>query len=221
MFNGPTNIIQWKGRTYNEIVPSIRRNTNTNASTQNTFLPNPCKIYRREIPFNVGETYGGTGRNPVTIIELEQPGYRNYHIGDTTTTTTICDANVQTELPLTQKECVANVLRKVRSAGMNPERPVFVSNTAITTKYYTSGCQYLKAKDAKCDIDVPNNGQFNCQGATTYSNYILRKQYDTNLANWAITAATFKTPILYAESIKSAIGDTTSLCAKNVPNVKG
>ena len=210
MFNGATNIVQWKGRTFNEIVPSIRRNQNSNASAQNTFAANPCKIYRREMPGGGG----CSGRNPVTIMGLEQPAYRNHHVGWGDD-----DAdNVQTEIPLTQKgNYVANALRKVRSAGMNPERPAFVSNTEVATKYYTSSYQFLKAKDAKCDVNTTvNNGQFGCQGAVSYSNYIARKQYDTNLANWAITAATFGTPFLYAESIKTAIGDTASVCATNV-----
>jgi hypothetical protein len=101
---------------------------------------------------------------------------------------------------------------------MNRETPQFVSSTKMKGGYYANNAQYLRGTIGKeCVIYNPNNQQFAQQGAVSYSNYILRKNYDINSANNAITSATYAVPLLYAESIKMAVGDTGTLCAKNVP----
>jgi hypothetical protein len=216
-----SSIIKWKGLTYNEIIPTFRRNRNANQSTNNTFLPNPCNIYRRELPNTPFSVFGN--QREIKISDLEQPGFSNR-------TSIIVDnscgqiqqpyeSNEPDVKPL--KECVSvtNSLRRVRSSGMNPEKPIFISDTQIGTTYYTYGNQYLNSTfdTRECLINAPNNPQFSCQGAVSYSNYIVRKQYETNTDNNAITAATYKLQILYAESVKNAVGDTGSLCATNVP----
>ena len=209
-----TSIIKWKGLTYNEIIPTFRRNRNSNASTNNIFLPNPCTIYRRELtpPFS-GFTDGCTiGRSNIKISELEQPGFSNR---TSVTGGDSCDIKVPTPL---KRVCNENSLRRIRSAGMNPERQLFISDTKIGTTYYTNCSQYLKSSvDSQCQKTAYSNAQFSCQGAVSYSNYIVRKQYDTNRDNNAITAATYKSPILYAQTLKGVVGDTGSLCANHTP----
>lgn len=207
-------MISWKGITYNEVIATLRRNTNTNQSMENTYLPNPNRIYRNEI--TVLNTNNTTSHNTVP----------SYPSGTIKTTVSNCNPFIQKGLaissPMAQKGCVDNTqnnaFRRVRSAGMNCEKPVFVSNTKIKTGYYDSRTQYLKSTiDAECNHINLNNVQFAQQGAVSNSNYILRKRFNTNQDNGLITRKVFDTPLLYAETIKNAIGDTGYLCSNNLP----
>lgn len=228
MSNINENSIKWKGRTYNEIVSIIKSNKNQNQSTQNIFLPNPCKIYRRELPittFLFNEINANSGNERTSLKIDENPSYTIKN------TNNYCDNNI-----IIQKEynvypnimlkdnitdtTIINSIRRIRSSGMNIEKPIFVSNTKIATKYYTNKCQYLNST-INNDIYNPNNPQFSQQGAVSNSNYILRKTFDTNRNNNKITSATYRLPLLYAETIKNNIGDTNSICAKcKLSNVK-
>ena len=100
---------------------------------------------------------------------------------------------------------------------MNNEKPIFISDSKIATKYYTNDLQYLNAVINDCNIYKPNNAQFSQQGAVSYSNYILRKTNDINRINNKITCATYKLPLSYCETVKNVIGDTGTLCAKKIP----
>lgn len=232
MFNNNNdNPIKWKGRTYNEIVSIFKRNKNKNVSTQNTFLPNPCKIYRRELPiitYSFSDLQTNSGNDSTTLQQIETPGSTIRYLS---TLGDYCDNSpplsnswaiqkpYSSPIDTTLKECdtnntIINSIRRVRSCGMNPEKPTFVSTSKISTKYYTNECQYLKSTfNDNCTIYNPNNQQFSQQGAVSYSNYVLRKNFDINRANNQITSATYNVPLLYAESIKNAIGDTGSLCS--------
>jgi hypothetical protein len=219
MFNINDKPIKWKGQTYNQIISTIKRNNNSNLSAQNTFLPNPCKIYRRELttPFS----NSGNERTSLKINEI-------LHGTSQTSTNTCNNLIIQTEYlapsDTTLKgditnSTVNNSIRRVRSSGMNNEKPVFISNTKIGTKYYTNETQYLKSISTdKCTIYNPNNTQFSQQGAVSNSNYILRKSFDINRTNNDITTATYLLPLSYAETIKNNIGDTGTLCSKNIPH---
>jgi hypothetical protein len=226
MFNINDSPIKWKGRTYNEIVSAIKKNTNENASAQNTLLPNPCKIYRRTLPtFNASNITCGNERTSVNLGEY--PGFTNhsYTVPDTAL---FIQKEYNVPLPYDTTDggseiCVVDSaitksLRLVRSAGMNRETPRFVSSSKMKGGYYANNAQYLQGTIGKeCVIYNPNNQQFAQQGGVSYSNYILRKNYDINSANNSITSATYSVPLLYAQSIKMAVGDTGTLCAKNVP----
>jgi hypothetical protein len=224
MFNINDSPIKWKGRTYNEIISAIKKNANENASMQNTLLPNPNKIYRRTLlPFNRSSTTCGNERTSVKLGEYPGSTIRTLVPGTDTDIFIQKEYNVVPPFDTTIKGCVddsaiTKSLRLVRSAGMNSETPQFVSSSKMKGGYYANNAQYLMSTAGKeCTIYNPNNAQFAQQGAVSYSNYILRKTYDINSANNAITSATYSVPLLYAESIKMAVGDTGTLCAKNVP----
>jgi hypothetical protein len=225
-----TTDVSWKGRTYNEIVSTIKRNKNKNASSQNTFLPNPCKIYRRElpIPFSVDNINSGSERTSLKLGDFpgsttrvlsilgdycNTPSYNNLIIQKPYDAPT--DTTLKGEIDDTT---IINSIRRVRSSGMNNEKPVFISNVKIGTRYYINQPQFMKSTVDNCNIYNPNNGQFSQQGAVSYSNYILRKNFDINRANNEITSATYSLPLLYAETIKNAVGDTGTLCSNNLPN---
>ena len=68
-------IIAWKGRTFNQITSSIKKNpglTNTK-SNHNLFLPNPLKINRREIA-NTKLVSSCSRRASQKIDEFDRPG---------------------------------------------------------------------------------------------------------------------------------------------------
>jgi hypothetical protein len=206
------NSIKWKGRTYNEIVSTIKQNKNKNESTRNTFLPNPCKIYRHELPTPFSNV-SNSGNERTSLHIDNKPGYTNRVLIDNN----IIDCNniiIQKPIndpdktPLNDDVIIGNSIKRVRSSGMNPEKPVFISNTKIGTKYYTNKQQYIDSTiNNKCIIYNPNNQQFSQQGAVSYSNYILRKSYDVNRINNEITSATYMLPLAYAQTIKQNIGN--------------
>lgn len=222
MFNQYDNLIKWKGKTYNEIIPIIKCNNNNNLSLQNTFLPNPCKIYRYELPnfdnINVNnerisskiyDSPGSTTRySNILDNYCNTPLYNNLIIQK--------DYNVYSSnnIPIKNNitnSIIHNSIRRLRSSGMNNEKPLFISNTQISTNYYNNQCQYLNNTLQNCNIYNPNNIQFSQQGAVSCSNYILRKNFDTNYYNNKITSSIYKLPILYADNIKNNIGDTNTI----------
>jgi hypothetical protein len=218
-------IIKWKGRTYNEIIAVIKRNKNENLSLNNAFLPNPCKIYRYNLPFNemLPSGYTNAGLNAgqertSTRIPSETPGFTNYYATNDPSNCAGLYVQVPYNVPnntTTEVEPlndVINTIRRVRSSGMNKEKPQFVSNTKMVNPYSINNKQYLSATvNQECAIYKPNNGQFSQQGG----NYILRKSFDINRANNAITCATYSLPLSYAETIKMAVGDTGSAMARH------
>lgn len=218
--------IKWKGRTYNEIIAIIKRNKNENLSIQNAFLPNPCKIYRYNLPFNEIPPNAGpnVGHERTSMrIPSESPGFTNhYYADDSNCNPTFLQvpynpsSNAQSNAETLKGKCnIVDTIRRIRSAGMNREKPVFVSNTKMENPYSINNKQHLDATvNRGCATYKPNNAQFSQQGGVSYSNYILRKSFDINRANNAITSATYSLPISYAETIKMAVGDTGSINSK-------
>jgi hypothetical protein len=224
------NQIKWKGHTYNEIISIIKRNKNKNISTQNIFLANPSKIYRRELPIASIIENINSGENERTSLKInEKPGGSTKSLINNTGT--YCNSPLYNNL-IIQKEYdafsinhsilhddlihtnIINTIKKIRSSGMNTEKPTFISNSKIGTKYYTDKSQHINSINHKHNIYNPNNEQFSQQGGVSYSNYILRKKFDINRINNEITCATYNLPLCYAETIKNTIGDTGSLCVK-------
>ena len=61
--------MSWKGRTFNQIISKMKKNTNTNTSYSNIFLPPPVKQYRREI-----DTEDNCSRATVSLADFLKPG---------------------------------------------------------------------------------------------------------------------------------------------------
>jgi len=167
-----SNIIKWKGKTFNELSLIIKKNSNTNESLPNTLLPNPVILPRSELPVDSCTNY--------IIKEVEYTDY---------TTPSVA-------------------IKRIRSAGMNTEKTKFIDNTKLARPYYSSTPQYINGTIHKdCNIIKLNNPQFSQQGGVSYSNYVLRKHFDTIETSNILTGDTFTVPYIYAETIKYAHGD--------------
>lgn len=213
-------MISWKGKTYNEITAILQKNKNQNESVENTFLPNPCKIYRRSFNLPSNDESSGTansGNERILQSTFDIPAASFRTINTQTQCNNIILQKAYNPTVLQNDTIISDSIRRVRSAGMNNEKPVFVSNSKITSPYFNSNIQYLDATVVKDCIFNPNNPQFSQQGAVSYGAYILRKNNDICRINNALTERAFDAPLLYAENIKYIIGDTPALCNNATP----
>lgn len=191
-------VISWKGRTFNQITTSIKKNKGqTGTGLHNLYLPNPLKIYRREIATPSLNTICSR-RDSSTIDEINRPG------GSIVNTTFRSNTNglvntIDNMLPNNTCEepgtCLAflspalNAKRRCRSAGMVHQK----YNSKNLPKYFTDASQYLYSRnqtfdqnqfkypvtDPKyCTVYKPNNTQFAQQGGVTASSLIARKHYN-------------------------------------------
>ena len=146
-------IIEWKGKTFNQIVSHIKKNgTDDNNSLNNSiFSALPLKIYRREI----GGGDCTSSRNSTTIDILNQPGSSivNSYSSSCNGLVNIVDFNLtnnSSEIPgKCDSECVVGTdatkaLRRVRSSGMI-KKQFDISNDKPT--YYTDSRQYLNSRN--------------------------------------------------------------------------
>ena len=134
-------LVKWKSHTFQEVVSTLQKNTNTSTQTKSFFRATPLKHYRR----NIGRTNdsealisSNTERQSVTIATvMEQPG------GAVNTTVPIClnngvgitmDQNITYntyEKGLCSTVCVSqpsNALKRVKSAGMIRSRAYNVNS---------------------------------------------------------------------------------------------
>jgi len=149
-----TEIISWKGKTFNQISSIIKKNSGEKTGDKsNYFRANPLKIYRRElsegkcnerISFSIDkfngpggmivntesnkDILGGTLDINLTESKYERPGTGN------------CSE---------RKECfnhAENARRRVRSSGMITKKYNAAKNNDT---YYTSSKQYLESRNKK------------------------------------------------------------------------
>jgi hypothetical protein len=215
-------VISWKGKTFNQITSSIQKNTrSTTSGIHNLFLPNPMKIYRREIA-TVKTTTTCSRRASTKIDEFNRPG------GSIVNTKFLNDTNglvnnVDVKLPNNTCEepgtCIAflspalNAKRRCRSAGMVHKK--YGANNL--PKYFTDNKQYLYSRNhtfdqnqfnypisdpSYCVTQNPNNVQFATQGAVTSSSLIARVRYNAIQTS----AAQMKNPLGIATSNALAYG---------------
>jgi hypothetical protein len=214
-------LISWKGKTFNQISASIKKNasisTSNGATTGTIFLPNPLKIYRKEIasPFDADRC---NVRTSVKINDFEIP---NGTITNSSGLTNNGLVNtIDTVLPNNTCEepgtCLAflspseNAKRRIRSSGMIQKKYDSMNNP----KYYTNNNQYLVSRKMTqqqnrfhyatdvsngCVYYKPNNSQFAQQGAVTASSLTSRVRYDTINSS----AATMRTS--YGKSTTNAL----------------
>lgn len=131
----PTSIIQWKGRTFNEVVTVKKKNKTT---ISNMFKANPLNIYRRELNSdNCNEKINAS------VFMMETPGATIVN-----SKATNCSGSQQVvDFHYNENKCESpcsvpglpfsksgDALRRVRSSGMN------------NRKFYSSTKQYLESR---------------------------------------------------------------------------
>jgi hypothetical protein len=129
--------MSWKGRTFNQIISKMKKNTNSNTSYSNIFMPSPVKQYRREI-----DTEDNCSRATVSLADFLKPGGTivNSLTGAGVNTVDFNLTNDTTEKP-TSLSCsirADDARRRMRSGGMTKQ---FSSGGG---KYYTSSAQHLE-----------------------------------------------------------------------------
>ena len=151
----PTKYVNWKGRTFYQIVASLQKNTKNATTITAARLRHalPLTIYRREIGVAVPAV---CSRASIKIFDFETPG--NNIVSETTPLTYGLLGNVQEINPTTlhaengicntQTSCFLspqnNARKRCRSAGMIPKK--FNINKNNDT-YATSTQQYLTSRN--------------------------------------------------------------------------
>ena len=155
-----TPIISWKGQTFSQITSAIRKNTlttSTSTNNRNLFLPNPLKIYRREI---ASASASCNPRVSAKIDVINQPGGSIVYGTSTTGSgsrnglVNTLDINLTTNSSQRPESCSScttvgvsdadNARRRCRSSGII-KRKFNSSNNAST--YYTDSKQYLTSRN--------------------------------------------------------------------------
>jgi len=154
----------WKGRTFNQITSIIKKNIGSNnRSKHNFFMPQPLKIYRREIGSTTTTStstnpYTCNGRISTSIDLINMPGGSiivNSDSGKTKGLVNTLDINLTSnkyEIPRScqndVKNCmsqVTNTRRRVRSSGIIKKQFDLTKNNDTT--YHTSTNQYLVSRN--------------------------------------------------------------------------
>ena len=141
--------ISWKGKTFNQVVAGLKKNTNTFSTTsyKGFFLAPPLKHYRREIantnancktranvPLDAFFQPGGTIDNTKSTVPPTYVSEFNLTVNDTERPTGVCDTVACSKS--------ADAKRRVRSSG-NIKRKFTASNDT----YYTSNTEYLISRN--------------------------------------------------------------------------
>lgn len=128
--------VSWKGRTFNQIITKMKKNTGSQTG-ENVFIPPPVKQYRREI-----DTDDNCSRATISLADFFRPGATivNSATGAGVHTVDFNLVNDATEKPSAQtcaQVCsrADNARRRMRSAG------------APKQNYYTSSAQYLQNRN--------------------------------------------------------------------------
>lgn len=128
--------VSWKGRTFNQIITKMKKNTGSQTG-ENVFIPPPVKQYRREI-----DTDDNCSRATISLADFFRPGATivNSATGAGAHTVDFNLVNDATEKPSAQtcaQVCsrADNARRRMRSAG------------APKQNYYTSTAQYLQNRN--------------------------------------------------------------------------
>lgn len=201
---------QWKGRTFSQVTSAIKQNVNhlnyANGGLHNAFLPNPLKIYRREL-VTTQNNITCNPRTSVSIDEINRPGGSIINSGAAIQyglANTIDNRlpNNTCEEPGTCLSILSpsdNARRRVRSSGMVPKKYNASKNN---DQYCTSTNQYLVSRNRTfsqnqynfvhagnsqampglqptCVYYKPNNPQFAQQGGVSSGTLTQRIKYDT------------------------------------------
>ena len=147
-------LISWKGKTFQQITSSIRKNGNpskyTNMANNRVFKATPLKHYRREIASAYDMSHCNV-RTSTRIHEFDMPnGYivtSKKGCGLANTLDFTITSNTSDRPGLCSTSCVLspadNARRRVRSSG-NIKKQYNPANNAAT--YYTDNRQYLESR---------------------------------------------------------------------------
>jgi hypothetical protein len=208
-------ILSWKGKSFQQIMSIIKKNAqdislndlDTNSLPRTYFLPNPLKIYRREI--NIIDSSICNPRTSTTINEMGLPNgtitVSTYSINGLVTLMNPKTPDIQMENPLynvCQYDDMNNIYVPVTNIQANSLRRLR-SNGKMKTNYYTDTNQYLHKRSKtfqqnqfhyqsqtttdpeKCDgrnlqnVYKTNNTRFETTGSVSSSSRIARLSYDT------------------------------------------
>ena len=235
---GHQPIISWKGKTFNQITSSIKKNPGLNTTqnkNHNLFLPNPLKIYRREIATPKTST-ACSRRASVKIDEFDRPGGSIINtIASTSNINGILNTMDNTPPNNSCEEyanCTTfmspsyNAKRRVRSAGMirqkydSQNRPKYFTdrNQYLTSRNYTyeqNQFRYPISDINYCVVYNPNNPQFAQQGAVSASSLTARVKYNT------INTNAVQTTTAYGVATANAMSYGNAENAYTVKNIIG
>jgi len=141
--------ISWKGKTFNQVVAGLKKNTNTFSTTSYTgfFLAPPIKHYRKEI---ANTNANCKTRANVSVDAFSQPGGTIDNTASSVPPTYVNEFDLtvsHTERPTGNCDTAAcsksaDARRRVRSSG-NIKRKFTASNDT----YYTSNNEYLVSRN--------------------------------------------------------------------------
>jgi hypothetical protein len=164
----PVRYVSWKGKTFNQVTSSTKKNTYTlgTGDNVNIFNPTPLKLYRKEIASTAIST--GNSRRSSSIQDFERPN--GYIIsspvnsnGDCVAVNNNLDINIQNskydngtaiQLSTNPNICfshVDNARRRCRSGGAAIKQ---YDITNRKTNYYTSSTQYLYDRNKTFDQNM-------------------------------------------------------------------
>jgi hypothetical protein len=154
----------WKGRTFNQITSIIKKNIGSNNTAKHSFfMPQPLKIYRREIGSTTTTStstnpYTCNGRISTSIDLINMPGGSiivNSDSGKTKGLVNTLDINLTSNKYEIPRSCqnditncmsqVTNARRRVRSSGIIKKQFDLTKNNDRT--YHTSTNQYLVSRN--------------------------------------------------------------------------
>ena len=225
----PIRYYSWKGKTFNQITSTFKKNTYTlsDGDTTNIFKAPPLKLYRKEIASKT--ITSGNPRVSASIQDFEQPnGYLIVDTvltpsGDCTSLANIVDINLPDSkyetgnaIEIAPNNCFSqadNARRRCRSGG------AAIKQYDITNRkknYYTSSKQYLYdrnqtfeqnmfkyavADNAECAAPTVkmSNNRFKTQGGVSSSDLISRIKYEE------ITNAAAQTSNVYGSQTANAL----------------
>jgi len=183
-------LVKWKGKTFNQVVASLQKNTYSFDRLDSSILrrPLPLKLYRKEVASNSDEI-NKSQRVAVKINDINSPnGHFISAISNSipnvnnvlTTTLDINYVNNRTEHPDTCKAlsgvpCMVtetNAKKRVRSAGMYSKKKEDHNNDSI---YYSSTRNYLVSRSKTFDQNqyhyFRNGDNKNDKPGQTYQTY--------------------------------------------------
>lgn len=186
--------IKWKGLTFQQVVGSLQKNTNTATNTRAFFKTPPLKIHRRM----VGSCNNSESQSATIASVMEQPGGSIKTVNDGVKIVTM--PNYPSD---NGTNAASNALKRVKSAGMfrnraynvnsyqylgNRERTFsqnqfnyFVSGNSSNLATIISRQNGSGAFNVKNPVVVykPNNAKYGQQGGVSSSSRIERLKYET------------------------------------------
>ena len=188
-----TEIISWKGKTFDQISSVIQKNKgNNNETTIGIFKANPLKIYRRELKTDKCNERISTSLDKINMPGgLLTKGVSDNSVENNNGLISVLDINLtenKYERPGTgncsnDKVCfnqADNARRRVRSSGMIPRKFNEIKNN---DKYYTSTSQYLASRSKKFEQNQYYNIKIGDPTIQAGVNSAMFNTYSTNTLN--------------------------------------